>query len=76
MTSSHVQVKKLPRACACPRDPRRPLPKHIRELYAALATAIDEEKTPMLARHWSWPTRQELRQMIDAEPLRLWGEAR
>ena len=44
-------------------------PRHIRELYAALATAPDENKHPLISAHWSMPTKQTiLSQIADLEP--------
>ncbi len=43
-------------------------PRRIRKLRAALGTALDANKHPLIARHWEFPTRQTiLRQLAKAE---------
>lgn len=46
-------------------------PRRIRELYAALATAPDEVKTPIIAAHFDTPTRRIILRQIAAAEIEL-----
>ena len=46
-------------------------PRRIRELYAALATAPDEAKTPIIAAHFDTPSRQIILRQIMAVETKL-----
>ena len=49
----------------------KPLPQRIRSQFAQLATAIDETKYPILARHHPAPTRSEVLAQIENDLTRL-----
>ena len=44
-------------------------PRRIRELYAALGTALDETQHPLIAAHWGLRTRQMILRQITAAEL-------
>ena len=46
-------------------------PRRIRELYAALATAPDEARTPIIATHFAGPTRQTILRQISMAEMEL-----
>lgn len=46
-------------------------PRRIRELYAALATAPDENRNHLIALHWDAPTKQMILRQIAAAELDL-----
>lgn len=46
-------------------------PERLRQYYAALATAPDEERFPLIVKHFPGPSRQQLLKMIAREE-RAW----
>ena len=54
----------------------KPLPQRIRSQFAQLATAVDEIKYPILARHHPAPTRSEVLAQIEIDlgKLRVGGK--